>query len=95
MEPSMSATKSSLAVAAGLAPVRDASPRPLPADEPRKIVPPPTACPPSQAVLDAIAQNVAMHGGRTFQTSRFSTVNMALEVALMREVRTPGWQAVK
>jgi hypothetical protein len=43
----------------------------------------------------AMAQIVAMHGGSTFHTSRFSTVNMAFEVALTREVSTPGCQVAK
>src|SRR5262245_64815003 len=38
----------------------------------------------------AIDQIVAMQGGSTFHTSRFCTVNMALEVALTRDVSTPG-----
>ena len=34
--------------------------------------------------------HVAMQGGSTFHTSMFSTVNSALEVAVMREVSVPG-----
>ena len=43
----------------------------------------------------AMAQTVAMHGGSTFHTSMFSTVNRALEVAVTREVSVPGEAAAK
>src|SRR5262245_7985897 len=42
-----------------------------------------------------IAQMVAMHGGSTFHTSMFSTVNRALEVAVTRAVNAPGEAAAK
>ena len=38
----------------------------------------------------AIAQTVARHGGSTFHTSMFSTVNSALAVAVTRDVSVPG-----
>ena len=38
---------------------------------------------------------VAMHGGNTFQTNMFSTVNTALEVAVMRLVSIPGSRSEK
>ena len=40
--------------------------------------------------ISAIAAIVAMHGGNTFQTNMFSTVNTALDVAVMRLVSMPG-----
>ena len=43
----------------------------------------------------AIAQTVARHGGSTFHTSMFSTVNRALEVAVTRDVRAPGEEEAK
>ena len=38
---------------------------------------------------------VATHGGSTFQTNMFSTVNMAFEVAVMRLVSVPGSRSAK
>ena len=38
----------------------------------------------------AMAQKVATQGGSTFHTSMFSTVNSALDVAVMRLVSVPG-----
>ena len=35
-------------------------------------------------LISAIAETVAKHGGSTFQTNMFSTVNTAFEVAVMR-----------
>ena len=34
-------------------------------------------------------------GGSTFQVARFSRVNMALEVAVMRPARVPGMRSAK
>src|SRR5690606_12578246 len=42
-----------------------------------------------------IAQSVARQGGSTFQASMFSTVNMAWDVALTRDVSVPGEDAAK
>ena len=42
-----------------------------------------------------MAEMVAMHGGNTFQTNMFSTVNTALEVAVMRLVSIPGSRSEK
>ena len=42
-----------------------------------------------------IAPAVATQGGNTFQTNMFSTVNTALEVAVMRLVSIPGRRSVK
>jgi hypothetical protein len=36
-----------------------------------------------------------MHGGSTFQTNIFSTVKMALDVAVMRLVSIPGSRSEK
>ena len=45
--------------------------------------------------MKAIEPAVAMHGGNTFQTNMFSTVNTALEVAVMRLVSMPGSRSAK
>ena len=42
-----------------------------------------------------MAESVATQGGNTLQTSMFSTVKAALEVAVMRAVRVPGKRSVK
>ena len=42
-----------------------------------------------------IAETVAMHGGNTFQTNMFSTVNTAFDVAVMRLVSMPGSRSEK
>jgi hypothetical protein len=42
-----------------------------------------------------IAESVATQGGRTLQTSMFSTVYEAFEVAVMRLVKVPGRRSVK
>ena len=42
-----------------------------------------------------IAAIVAMTGGNTFQTNMFSTVNTALDVAVMRLVSIPGIRSEK
>src|SRR5260370_42159710 len=43
--------------------------------------------------ISAIAATVAMHGGNTFQTNMFSTVNTAFDVAVMRLGGMPGSRA--
>ena len=45
--------------------------------------------------ISRIAETVAMHGGNTFQTNMFSTVNTALDVAVMRLVSMPGSRSEK
>ena len=45
--------------------------------------------------ISAIAEIVAMHGGSTFQTNMFSTVNTAFDVAVMRLVSIPGRRSEK
>ena len=45
--------------------------------------------------ISAIAAMVAMQGGNTFQTNMFSTVNTALEVAVIRLVSIPGSRSAK
>ena len=45
--------------------------------------------------ISRMAETVAMHGGNTFQTNIFSTVNTALDVAVMRLVNIPGNRSEK
>ena len=42
-----------------------------------------------------IAANVAAHGGSTFHTNMFSTMNTAFEVAVTRLVSMPGMRSAK
>ena len=46
-------------------------------------------------LISAMAATVAMQGGNTFQTNMFSTVNTALDVAVMRLVSMPGSRSEK
>jgi hypothetical protein len=43
----------------------------------------------------AMAINVAMHGGKTFQTDMFCKVKTAFEVAVSRLVNVPGIRSMK
>ncbi len=45
--------------------------------------------------IKVIAAMVAMQGGNTFQTSMFSTVYTAFEVAVIRLVSIPGMRSAK
>ncbi len=45
--------------------------------------------------ISSMAETVAMHGGNTFQTNMFSTVNTAFDVAVMRLVSMPGRRSEK
>ena len=45
--------------------------------------------------ISRIAEMVAMHGGITFHTIMFSTVNTAFDVAVMRLVSMPGSRSEK
>ena len=45
--------------------------------------------------IRAIAATVARHGGSTFQTNMFSTVNTAFDVAVMRLDSMPGRRSPK
>jgi hypothetical protein len=45
--------------------------------------------------IRVMAERVATQGGRTFETSMFSTVKAAFEVAVMRLVSVPGSRSVK
>jgi hypothetical protein len=42
-----------------------------------------------------MAINVAMHGGKTFQTDMFCKVKTAFEVAVIRLVNVPGIRSMK
>jgi hypothetical protein len=42
-----------------------------------------------------MAESVATQGGNTLQTSMFSTVKAAFDVAVMRLVKVPGSRSVK
>ena len=53
------------------------------------------AIPQLTAATKPMAQIVARHGGSTFHTSMFSTVNKALDVAVMRLVSVPGERLAK
>ena len=49
----------------------------------------------SHVASNAIAATVAAQGGSTFQMNMFSTVKMALDVAVMRLLNVPGRRSAK